>query len=191
MTMQQTGLVHAADRQSVRLRVFVGGLVTAEENQYVWSPRKEVDMCTGDAEAGNKKLVRRVFAAIDAHVFDQLRELWAEDMICHMVGVPDPMDKNTTIEFIKSFYAVFPDFTHELHDVLAEGNRVVVRLTNHATHEIEFEGLAPTGKRIQYASVHMVTIEAGVIEEWWLLEDNLGFMTQLGMELVPAGVRDQ
>jgi predicted ester cyclase len=148
-------------------------------------------MCTRDAEAGNKKLVERVFAAIDAHDFDQLRELWAENMICHMVGVPDPMDRNITIEFIKSFYAAFPNFTHELHDILAEDNRVVVRLTNHTTHENEFEGLAPTGKRIQYASVHMVTIEAGVIEEWWLLEDNLGFMTQLGMELVPAGVRDQ
>jgi len=146
-------------------------------------------MCARDAEAGNKQLVRRVFAAIDAHDFDQLNELWAEDMICHMAGVPDPMDRNTTIGFIKSFYAVFPDFTHELHDVLVEGNRAVV-LTNHATHENEFEGLAPTGKRIQYAAVHMVTIEAGVIEEWWLLEDNLGFMTQLGMELAPAGERE-
>jgi steroid delta-isomerase-like uncharacterized protein len=144
-----------------------------------------------DARAGNKQLVRKAFAAIDAHDFDQLRELWAEDMICHMAGVPDPMDRDTTIEFIKSFYVIFPDFTHELHDVLAEGNRVVVRLTNHATHENEYEGLAPTGKRIEYASVHMVTIEAGVIEEWWLLEDNLGFMTQLGMELAPAGVREQ
>jgi len=143
-----------------------------------------------DAEAGNKQLVRRVFAAIDAHDFDQLNELWAEDMVCHMAGVPDPMDRNTTIGFIKSFYAVFPDFTHELHDVLAQGNRVVVRLTNHATHEYVFDGLAPTGKRIQYAAVHMVTLEAGVIEEWWLLEDNLGFMTQLGMELAPAGERE-
>jgi steroid delta-isomerase-like uncharacterized protein len=157
----------------------------------MWSPRKEVDMCTRDAEAGNKKLVLRVFAAIDAHDFDQLRELWAEDMICHMVGVPDPMDRNTTIEFIKSFYSVFPDFTHELHDVLAEGNRVLVRLTNHTTHENEFEGLAPTGKKIQYASVHMVTLEAGAIKEWWLLEDNLGFMSQLGMELVPTDLREQ
>lgn len=90
------------------------------------------------------------------------------------------------VDFIANAYVAFPDFRHELHEVLAEGNKVMVRLTNHTTHRNEFEGLEPSGNRIDYPSVHMLTIEENAISEWWLLEDNLGFLTQLGMQLVPS-----
>jgi predicted ester cyclase len=139
-----------------------------------------------DTEALNKQLVRDAFQAIDEQQFDRLREFLQEDMTCNMVGVPEPMGRDATVEFIANAYAIFPDFRHELHEVLAEGNKVMVRLTNHTTHQNEFEGLAPTGNRIRYASAHMVTIERGAIAEWWLLEDNFGFLTQLGMQMTPA-----
>ncbi len=116
--------------------------------------------------ASNKQLVRDVYAAIDAHEFDPLFDFCPEDMVCHMVGLPQSLDREGMIEFIKSAYAVFPDFTHQLDDLLAEENRVVVRVTNHATHQNEFEGLAPTGKRITYASVHMINVVDGAIKEW-------------------------
>lgn len=169
---------------STRAVVLITGLLIILGIAFAfWQPKSVV-------QAANKQLVQNVFAAIDAHNLDQLGEFLAEDMTCQMVGVPDSMDKAATIGFIEGAYAIFPDFTHELHEILAEGDRVMVRLTNHTTHRNEFNGLAPTGNRIQYASAHMLTIEAGLIKEWWLLDDNLDFMTQLGMELVPAGAGD-
>ncbi len=136
--------------------------------------------------AANKKIVRQCFKAIDAHAFDRMRELWHRDMVCHMIGTPEPMGRDATIEFIEGAYAIFPDFTHELHEVVAEGDNVMVRLTNHTTHQNEFEGLAPTGNQVEYTSFHLVKFADGKIKEWWLLEDNLAFLTQLGMKLVPG-----
>lgn len=44
----------------------------------------------------------------------------------------------------------------------------------------------PKTIRIEYASFHLVKFADGRIKEWWLPEDNLAFMTQLGLKLVPA-----
>jgi steroid delta-isomerase-like uncharacterized protein len=139
-----------------------------------------------EIQAANKRLVRDAFAAVDAHEFDRVREMMAEDCVCHMVNYPESMDREGTIEFIRAAYEIFPDFTHELQDVLADGDQVMVRLMNHTTHSKEFEGLPPTGKMINYASAHLLTIENGLIKEWWLLEDNYGFLSQLGMIMVSA-----
>ena len=76
----------------------------------------------------NKQVVRDVFAAIDAHEFDRLREFWPEDMICEMVGTPEIMSRDDSIEFIKNAYSVFPDFTDDSKDVIAEGDKVMVRV---------------------------------------------------------------
>jgi steroid delta-isomerase-like uncharacterized protein len=132
-----------------------------------------------------KTLVLDVFAAIDAQDFDRLRELWPEDAPCYMVGAPGPLDRETVFGMIQQFYASFPDNTHELGVLVAEGNKVVVQVTNNGTHQGEFEGLPPTGAEIRYEAVHIITFEDGQIAEWWALEDNLGFMQQMGM--IPAG----
>ena len=135
-------------------------------------------MSNVDTITVNKQVARDVFAAIDAQEFDRLREFWAEDMICEMVGIPEVMSRKDSIEFIQNAYSIFPDFTHELKDLIAEGDKVMARVTNLN----EFEGLPPTGKKIEYASIHIITFKEGVIKKWWLLEDNFSFMTQLGMQ---------
>ena len=137
-----------------------------------------------------KEVVREVFAAIDAQDFDRLRELWPEDAICHLVGAPEPMDREATIGLISGFYAAFPDNRHELHEMVAEGDLVMVRVTNRMTHRNEYEGLAPTGSEVESAAVHMIKFEGGEIAEWWLLEDQLGFMLQLGMQVVPPSAEE-
>ena len=46
--------------------------------------------------------------------------------------------------------------------------------------------IPPKTIRIEYASFHPVKLADGRIKEWWLLEDNLAFMMQLGMKMVPG-----
>ena len=43
----------------------------------------------------------------------------------------------------------FPDMELPIHDMVAEGEKVLVRLTIHATHTGAFGELEPTGKRIE------------------------------------------
>ena len=139
-----------------------------------------------DGGAANKDLVRQLFAAIDANDFERLRELAADDFVLHYVGVPDSMDLDATEEIIRNFYTAFPDYTHQIIEMIAEGDRVAVRVTYRATHEGDFEGIAPTGNAVTYTGVQILTVEGGKIRRSWVLEDNLGLMTQLGMALAPA-----
>ena len=141
---------------------------------------------SSDVEAANKALVRQVYAAIDAQDFDQLRQLWSEDFVLHYVGEPEPIAVDATFDLMRGFYAAFPDYTHVVEEMIAEGDRVAVKLNFHATHQGEFQGISPTGERISYAGAHIATIVDGVVTEWWALEEDLGLMSQLGMQLTPA-----
>jgi len=133
----------------------------------------------------NKELVLEVVSAIDEQDYDRLRELWPEDLVSKAVDAPEPMGRDAVIELIQGFYTAFPDNSHEIHEIVAEGELVVVHMTNNATHEGSFEGIPATGQTISYEAVHIVRFQSGVIREWWRFEDNLGFMSQMGMELRP------
>ena len=141
---------------------------------------------SSDVEAANKAIVRQVYAALDAQDFEQLRQLWSEDFVLHYVGEPGPIAIDATFDLVRGFYAAFPDYTHVIEDMIAEGDQVAVKLNYHATHQGEFEGIPATGGRISYAGAQIATIVDGVVTEWWALEDNLGLMLQLGMQLTPT-----
>jgi steroid delta-isomerase-like uncharacterized protein len=141
---------------------------------------------TSDIEEANKAVVQAVYDAIDAQDYDRLSELTADDFVGHVAGVPEPFDKDAVFEMIRNWYGAFPDYVHVVEAMVAEGDRVAVRLTYNATHQGEFEGIPATGNRISYAGAHMVTVVDGQVQEMWVLEDMLGLMTQLGMQLVPA-----
>lgn len=141
---------------------------------------------TSEVEEANKALIRQVFAAVDAQDFDQLRQLFAEDFEFHYVGESGPIDREATFDLIRGFYTAFPDYTHDIEEMVAEDNQVAVKLNYHATHQAEFEGIPPTGNRISYAGAQIFTVMDGVVTETWLLEDVLGFMSQLGMHLTLA-----
>ena len=54
------------------------------------------------------------------------------------------------------------------------------------THKELYKGISATGKKITNPAIHIITIEDGQVKEWWGIEDNLGMMRQLGMELKPG-----
>ena len=75
----------------------------------------------------------------------------------------------------------FPDFQVTIEDLFAaEGEKVVLRFTFRGTHQGEFLGVAPTGKRVTMAGIDIFRIADGKIVELWGQEDVLGMMQQLG-----------
>jgi C-1 hydroxylase len=137
-------------------------------------------------EEQNKEIVLESIRSIDAQDFDSLRDLWAEDLSCYLLDMPEPFGREQTIEYIQAFYSAFPDNVHNIHNAIAEGDFVAVMLTNNATHQEDFAGIPATGGTVSFAGMHLVKVLDGVVVDWWLLDDNLGFMQQLGMELQPA-----
>jgi predicted ester cyclase len=79
----------------------------------------------------------------------------------------------------------FPDLHAIVEDEIAEGDRVVQRLTLCGTHEGEFIGFPPTGKRVAWQLVAIQRLgEDGKIAEYWSSGDLFGLLEQLGV--VPA-----
>jgi predicted ester cyclase len=70
----------------------------------------------------------------------------------------------------------FPDLTIAVEDVMAEGDRVRARVTMRGTHSGEFQGIAPTGKRVEVRAIDMFRIEHGkIVEHWGHADDPTGF----------------
>jgi steroid delta-isomerase-like uncharacterized protein len=149
---------------------------------------KEAKMGSATTQARNKQLLRKAAAALDEGDLDTFRDLLSPDYVYHSADFPEapPMDRDSIIELIKAFSAAFPDMTRVIEDLVAEGDKVAGRMTAQATHKGEFRGIPATGRKVTYSSIHMATIVEGKLKESWVMENCLGFMQQIGMELRPT-----
>jgi predicted ester cyclase len=135
----------------------------------------------------NKQVVRDVYAAIDAQDYDKIRSLVAEDATGGIIGTQEMIPFEGMVEMIQMFYAAFPDYTHVVDGMIAEGDWVAVRLTFHATHQGEFQGISASGNAVTYGGAHFQRVVDGLIQESWILENDLSLMEQIGLQLGPAG----
>jgi predicted ester cyclase len=82
-------------------------------------------------------------------------------------------------EHVHFFQQVFPDYTLEAHDFIAEGDKVVLRATVHGVHRGELMGIAPTGRQIAIPLIIIYRLDGGRIVEHWMQADQAGMMQQL------------
>lgn len=84
------------------------------------------------------------------------------------------------IKSFKEFKKAFPDSKIEIEDMLEESDKVVTRFTWSGTHESDFMGMKPTGKKVKMSVIDIIRISNGKIIERWGAEDNLSLWRQLG-----------
>ena len=77
-----------------------------------------------------------------------------------------------------------PEFTIE--DLVAEGDRVAVRLTSAATQVGDFMGMPGSGKRYSIEEIHVFRLRDGKVVEHWHQFDQMGMMQQLGAMPAPT-----
>jgi hypothetical protein len=68
----------------------------------------------------------------------------------------------------------FSDRRYEIHQVIGEGDTVVVSCTFHGRHTGEFMGLAPTNRPFAFRQVHVVPFQDGKAIEHWAVRGDLG-----------------
>jgi steroid delta-isomerase-like uncharacterized protein len=133
----------------------------------------------------NKRLYRRWFEEVvsggDLALAD---ELLGPGYGLHFPGMPEPLDREAHKALVIAFRTAFPDWGETVEDVIAEGDKVVIRVTGRGTHEGEFQGIPPTGARVSATGVGIGRIQDGRIAEAWAAYDALGLMQQLGA--IPA-----
>jgi predicted ester cyclase len=143
-----------------------------------WRSCKEVVDVSVDE---NKALYRRWFEEVvtngDLALAD---ELLGAGYVLHFPGMPTPVDSAGHKQLVVAFRSGFPDWAERIDDVIGEGDKVVIRVTGSGTHDGEFQGIAPTGRRVSATGIGIGRIGGGRIVEAWAAYDALGLMQQLG-----------
>jgi predicted ester cyclase len=75
----------------------------------------------------------------------------------------------------------FPDIHFTIEDIIAEGDKVVTRFTRRSTHQGEFMGIAPTGKKVTITGILITRWVGGKEVEAWESLDTLAMFQQLGV----------
>ena len=134
-----------------------------------------------------KAVVRRAFEEV-ANEGDMttVDEIIAPEYVRHdLAGGPDAAGPEGVKRLITGLRTAFPDLQTTIDDIIADGEKVVVRFTARGTQSGPFQGMAPTGREAAWAGVNIYRVSGGKIRETWQLADGLGLLRQLGA--APAG----
>jgi steroid delta-isomerase-like uncharacterized protein len=136
----------------------------------------------------NKALFRRFVDELLNHGNMSLAdELLAPDFVEHEELPPGiPQNREGVKHLTTMLRSAFPDFKATIHDIIAEDDKVVVRMTWTGTQKGEFMGIPPTGKSVSFEVLDIVRIAGGKLVEHWGQMDNMRLMQQLGVIPVPA-----
>ena len=137
----------------------------------------------------NKELIRQVIKGWNSVNGDiaKMRSLfdryYAPGFIYHDISTGDT-NREQTIQDMVEYLSAFPDLNYSIDDILAEGDKTVIRCTLRTTHEGTFKGIPATGKQIKVQQVEIQRIAEGKITEAWGFSDSRGMIKQLGINPV-------
>ena len=129
----------------------------------------------------NKAIVRRNYETADKNDLTTFSEQLAPDLAVHLPGMPGPLNREALIQMMNVMFSGLTQRQHVFEDQIAEGDKVATRLTLHAVHTGEFQGLPATGKQIAVPQTAIHRIQNGKIVEVWVSSDDVGMMQQLGL----------
>lgn len=128
----------------------------------------------------NKALVRGYFDSFSNGDIEATKAIMADNHVFHFPLADAPMDRNDHAGAQSVFKAAIPDLKFELHDQIAEGDKVVTRFTATGTFTNEFQGLEPSGEGIDFSGTNIMHIVDGKNVEEWDAFDTMALMSQLG-----------
>lgn len=130
---------------------------------------------------GSRRLLEETFNTGNLEIIDQLV---AQDAINHDPAEPARIRKLRGPEVLKQtvqmYRNAFPDVRITVDEVIAAGDKVVLRWHSEGTHRGQLEGLAPTGVRGSVTGISIDLWRDDKVVESWTEWDNLGLARQLG-----------
>ncbi len=133
----------------------------------------------------NKTLMSRFLEEVfNKKKLAALDEFIAPNQVDHTLPPFLPTTPEGTKQAINIFLKAFPDVHLTVEDMIAEGDKVVIRYTSRGTQKGAFMGIPPTGKQMTVSSIIIARIADGKIVEEWGLDDQMGMLQQLG--IIPA-----
>ena len=138
-------------------------------------------------EAENKALFQRYFDEVNKGNFDVVDEIYADDYLHHDPANPDPrpvVGPQGVRDHLVSLSAGFPDVNFHVHEMIADGDEVLVRWTATLTHTGDYFGIPPTNRKAEITGMNWWVARDGKAVEGWVNRDDMGLFQQLG--LIPS-----
>jgi len=141
-------------------------------------------MTTTNSLEANKQLAVHWLELVGAGDVDAICALTAPDWT--MAG--GPPDLPTGPDGVRVLFATFGEITQtwQVHDVLAEGDRVAVRATNRCVQD-SFLGVPAAGVEQVFTATFIFQITDGLVRRVWRNAEDLQRLLQLGARIVPPG----
>ena len=135
----------------------------------------------------NKALVREfVEECQNRHDLARLSDFLSSQFVNHTVQPPFAPTFEGAKQLHEMLFTAFPDMQFVIRDMVAEGDKVVTYKTLQGTHQGDFAGIAPTGKKIECDVIDIMRVAGGKCVEHWHVMDQLGLMIQLGAVSLPG-----
>jgi predicted ester cyclase len=133
----------------------------------------------------NKATVRRFYAAFEANDVAAIKQLLAPNLVAYSYG-GGRQDLEAHLRQITAWNAAFSDTHFSIEEQIAEGDMVATRITFRANHSRgAFQGLAPTGRQVEYSAISIERFRDGKIVERRVNADWLTMLQQLGLVPMP------
>ena len=130
------------------------------------------------------KFVERV---INGHDLEAIDQLLSADFVEHSAPPGFAANRAGVTEMFGAFLAAFPDMHVRVDDVIAEGDKVVMRATATGTHKGPFMGIPATNKSFSIDEIHIVQVRGGLCVAHWGVVDMVALLRQIGVMPSPGG----
>lgn len=134
----------------------------------------------------NKVIAHQFTEAHNLRNIDKLRNLLSSGFVSHISDRVEPLDCEYYLQAIEATFEAFSDLTFTIDDVIAEGEKVVLRLTARGQHTGEYYGISPTGRQIAFSGIVIRRIADGKVAEEWQTNDQLSLIRQIGLKVKDA-----
>lgn len=140
----------------------------------------------------NKAVVRRLFDEVwNTGRLDAIQELYTADYVADYQPYGPLRHGHDAIKgMVTRAHVAFPDYHEELEEMIAEGDKVVVRLTITGTQLGQWGPLGPTGKPVRFEEIVILRFVDGKVAEQRGIPDNLAALRQLGVIPTPPPPRE-
>jgi steroid delta-isomerase-like uncharacterized protein len=138
----------------------------------------------------NKALVRRWFKEVWNEGREAtIDELFTESGVAYGLGdgEAEVRGPGQMKPFVRNLRGTIPDLQISIQDIMAEEDKVMVRVLLEGTHSGSGLGVPPSGRRIRVAGIVVIRISKGQFVEGWNSWDQLGLLRQIGALPAPAG----
>jgi len=139
-------------------------------------------MAQAETTERNAEIARSYFEAVAARDVEAMLEHWDPDGGGYIHGMVDVRVPDTYRGWFADMFKAFPDFRFEVLDIVAEGDKAVVRWRANGTFNgsTRFEGMDPNGARVETEGCDVLTIRDGKLVSNYAYTNGAEMMRQLG-----------